>query len=126
MKSSEKGSKYGTSGELNTKLDKWDKPSVRKELVLPDFDLSLSLCAQTDPEQFFPEKGGTSYPAKKICSECEVRIECLEWALKNDEQFGIWGGLTALERNQLKGPKPQRGRGRPRTYKPIPLNPDNR
>jgi WhiB family transcriptional regulator, redox-sensing transcriptional regulator len=61
-----------------------------------------ALCAQTDPEAFFPEKGGSTRDAKKICASCEVRAECLEYALKNDERFGIWGGLSERERRKLR------------------------
>ncbi|MEO7130692.1 MAG: WhiB family transcriptional regulator [Dermatophilaceae bacterium] len=60
------------------------------------------LCAQTDPEAFFPEKGGSTRDAKKVCVECPVRQECLEYALSNDERFGIWGGLSERERRKLK------------------------
>ena len=61
-----------------------------------------ALCAQTDPEAFFPEKGGSTRDAKRICSSCDVRGECLEYALNNDERFGIWGGLSERERRKLK------------------------
>lgn len=61
-----------------------------------------ALCAQTDPEAFFPEKGGSTRDAKRICSGCEVRSECLEYALAHDERFGIWGGLSERERRKLK------------------------
>ena len=61
-----------------------------------------ALCAQTDPEAFFPEKGGSTREAKKVCLSCEVRVECLEYALANDERFGIWGGLSERERRRLK------------------------
>jgi WhiB family transcriptional regulator, redox-sensing transcriptional regulator len=63
---------------------------------------SDSLCAQTDPEAFFPEKGGSTRDAKKICASCEVRAQCLEYALENDERFGIWGGLSERERRKLR------------------------
>ena len=63
---------------------------------------SDSLCAQTDPEAFFPEKGGSTRDAKKICTSCEVRSRCLEYALENDERFGIWGGLSERERRKLR------------------------
>jgi WhiB family redox-sensing transcriptional regulator len=63
---------------------------------------SDSLCAQTDPEAFFPEKGGSTRDAKKICGSCEVRTRCLEYALENDERFGIWGGLSERERRKLR------------------------
>ena len=61
-----------------------------------------ALCAETDPEAFFPEKGGSTRDAKKICSCCNVRTECLDYALQNDERFGIWGGLSERERRKLK------------------------
>jgi WhiB family redox-sensing transcriptional regulator len=61
-----------------------------------------ALCAQTDPEAFFPEKGGSTREAKRICTGCEVRGECLEYALQHDECFGIWGGLSERERRRLK------------------------
>jgi WhiB family redox-sensing transcriptional regulator len=60
-----------------------------------------ALCAQTDPEAFFPEKGGSSREAKKVCRSCEVRPECLEDALRRGERFGVWGGLTEGERRKL-------------------------
>ncbi|PHX67172.1 MAG: transcription factor WhiB [Actinobacteria bacterium] len=61
-----------------------------------------SLCAQTDPEAFFPEKGGSTREAKRVCLSCDVRAECLEYALAHDERFGIWGGLSERERRRLK------------------------
>ena len=61
-----------------------------------------ALCAQTDPEAFFPEKGGSTRDAKKVCVGCEVRGECLEYALAHDERFGIWGGLSERERRKFK------------------------
>ena len=86
--------------------------SQRTELSLLDFTVEpeeaelswqeRALCAQTDPEAFFPEKGGSTREAKKVCVSCEVRAECLEYALENDERFGIWGGLSERERRNLK------------------------
>jgi WhiB family redox-sensing transcriptional regulator len=61
-----------------------------------------ALCSQTDPEAFFPEKGGSTREAKRICTGCEVRSECLEYALEHDERFGIWGGLSERERRRLR------------------------
>lgn len=61
-----------------------------------------ALCAQTDPEAFFPEKGGSTREAKRICAGCDVRAECLEYALAHDERFGIWGGLSERERRRLR------------------------
>jgi len=60
-----------------------------------------ALCAQTDPEAFFPEKGGSTREAKRVCRGCEVRAQCLEFALDNDQEFGIWGGLSERERRKV-------------------------
>ena len=59
-------------------------------------------CQYTDPEAFYPEKGGSTREAKKVCRGCPVRTECLEYALDNDEKFGIWGGMSERERRLLK------------------------
>ncbi|WP_127472808.1 WhiB family transcriptional regulator [Microbacterium sulfonylureivorans] len=81
-------------------------PGVRRQ-VEGEEDNPLSwqtdaLCSQTDPEAFFPEKGGSTRDAKRVCGSCDVRGECLEYALQNDERFGIWGGLSERERRKLK------------------------
>lgn len=60
-----------------------------------------ALCAQYDPSMFFPEKGIPASTAKKICEECPVRNQCLAFALKNSEAFGIWGGMTSNQRAQF-------------------------
>ena len=81
-------------------------PGVRKPIPGEDENplawQSDSLCAQTDPEAFFPEKGGSTRDAKKICAACEVKAQCLDYALANDERFGIWGGLSERERRKLR------------------------
>jgi WhiB family redox-sensing transcriptional regulator len=61
-----------------------------------------ALCAETDPESFFPEKGGSTREAKRVCRSCEVRPECLDYALEHDERFGIWGGMSERERRRLR------------------------
>ena len=61
--------------------------------------------ACNDPEVadlFFPEKGGGTRTAKRICAGCPVRVPCLDYALDNDERFGVWGGLSERERRRLK------------------------
>jgi WhiB family redox-sensing transcriptional regulator len=63
-----------------------------------------ALCAQTDPEAFFPEKGGSTREAKRICMGCEVKGQCLDYALDREERFGIWGGMSERERRKLSRP----------------------
>lgn len=78
---------------------------LEAELALVDAVVSWqdrALCAETDPEAFFPEKGGSTREAKRVCTGCEVKGECLQYALAHDERFGIWGGLSERERRRLK------------------------
>ncbi len=80
-------------------------PSLAPSIVEPGHPLEWqndALCAETDPEMFFPEKGGSTRQAKKICADCEVSAECLDYAMKHDETFGIWGGLSSKERKKYK------------------------
>lgn len=79
-----------------------DAPTDIDELPEPSAWVGDALCAQTDPEAFFPEKGGSTRDAKTICRVCEVREQCLEYALEHDERFGIWGGLSERERRKFK------------------------
>jgi WhiB family redox-sensing transcriptional regulator len=59
-------------------------------------------CLGVDPDLFFPERGASTREAKSVCGSCEVREECLEYALVNGEKFGIWGGLSERERRRLR------------------------
>ncbi|WP_055494130.1 WhiB family transcriptional regulator [Streptomyces sp. TP-A0356] len=61
-----------------------------------------ALCAQTGTDFFFPEPGSSVREAKRICGLCESRSACLEYALDNDERFGVWGGLSEKERLHLR------------------------
>jgi hypothetical protein len=49
-----------------------------------------ALCAQTDPEVSFPEKGQSAREARRKCRACPVGAECLALALRNNERFGVW------------------------------------
>ncbi len=71
--------------------------------------MNRAACRTADPELFFPEVRGrgldlASVPAKRICSDCGVRQECLVYALKTNEQHGVWGGLHEEERMRLRLP----------------------
>lgn len=59
------------------------------------------LCAQTDPEAFYPDRGGSARAAKAVCLGCPVRSECLAYAVEHGERFGVWGGLSERERRAL-------------------------
>jgi WhiB family transcriptional regulator, redox-sensing transcriptional regulator len=74
-------------------------------------------CRGTDSRLWFPASDGQRWSsrkvrtltkvAKKICGVCPVQRECLEWAVDTDERFGIYGGLTEREREQLTGRRPE-------------------
>lgn len=55
-----------------------------------------------DADLFFPERGASTRRAKTICGECQVRSECLEFAIEIGEKFGIWGGMSERERRRVR------------------------
>ena len=76
------------------------EPDIR--VVFPAWDpqpwADGAICGQTDPAVFFPAKGESVKAAKRLCAGCDVRDECLEYAIRNEMVFGIWGGMSLLER----------------------------
>lgn len=68
------------------------------------FDTTGALCAQTDPELFFPENFSSPYETHtvlKLCSNCPVFVECRKYSLEHDV-YGWWAGLTRVERKQIQ------------------------
>ncbi len=67
---------------------------------------SHAACKDTPVDTFFPERAegvdtaGAVREAKLICSSCPVREECLKEALEHREEFGVFGGMTAKERDR--------------------------
>ncbi|MFP5309159.1 MAG: WhiB family transcriptional regulator [Actinomycetes bacterium] len=55
-------------------------------------------CRGLDPEQFFVRGAANARQAVKVCARCTVRDECLQYALDQDIDFGVWGGLTERQR----------------------------
>lgn len=89
----------------------------------PDFEeFGTPPCAEADPEAFFSEDrpegnlmlNRLAYPlereAKLVCSECPYKMRCLEYALKNPDIQGIWGGTTEQERRKFRRGYPVRFR----------------
>ena len=60
------------------------------------------LCAEVDPELWFPEKGGSTREAKQLCARCPVHPECLAYAIAHRERHGVWGGTTERERRRMR------------------------
>ncbi|GMU79261.1 MAG: hypothetical protein AMXMBFR46_20540 [Acidimicrobiia bacterium] len=68
-------------------------------------------CLGVDPDLFFPERGASTREAKSVCRGCEVRGDCLEFALAQGEKFGIWGGLSERERRRVRRQRALERRG---------------
>lgn len=79
-------------------------PTVRwtgaAALIQPEPWVQDAACAETDPEIFFPEKGGSTREAKRVCRGCSVTAECLAFALRRNERYGIFGGKSERERRR--------------------------
>ena len=58
-------------------------------------------CRNVDTSVFFPSGGDFTVP-KAICQRCDVRVKCLETSLKNNDEYGVFGGLTPNERDDLR------------------------
>ncbi|HKX75309.1 MAG TPA: WhiB family transcriptional regulator [Acidimicrobiia bacterium] len=59
-------------------------------------------CRGADADLFFPERGASTRKAKAICNACEVKDQCLDYAIVNGEKFGIWGGMSERERRRVR------------------------
>jgi WhiB family redox-sensing transcriptional regulator len=63
--------------------------------------MSDGRCRDMDPAIFFPNDGVGVQVAQRICAECSVRAKCLEYALVNRIDHGVWGGSSERERRRL-------------------------
>lgn len=64
-------------------------------------------CRSEDPELFFPvgTTGAAAVQierARAVCAQCDVRMQCLEWAMSTGQEAGVWGGLSEEERRALR------------------------
>ena len=75
---------------------------VLRDGFIPGDWVELAVCAQTDPELFFPEKGGSPRDAQRVCASCPVSAECLLAALAHPDTVGVWGGTTTGARRQIR------------------------
>lgn len=71
-------------------------------LIQPEPWTQDAACAQTDADMFFPESHAAPVAPKRVCKGCDVVMECLAYALRNNETHGIWGGTSPRERAAIK------------------------
>jgi WhiB family redox-sensing transcriptional regulator len=58
-------------------------------------------CRGVAPTEFFPSDGLGVEQAQKLCAKCPVKVECLEYALANRIEHGVWGGASERERRRI-------------------------
>jgi WhiB family redox-sensing transcriptional regulator len=58
-------------------------------------------CRDLPPEIFFPSDGVGVEVARRYCAECPVKGPCLEYALENHIEHGVWGGASERERRRI-------------------------
>jgi WhiB family redox-sensing transcriptional regulator len=58
-------------------------------------------CRELPPDIFFPSDGLGVQAAQRICAECPVADQCLEYALANRIDHGVWGGCSERERRRI-------------------------
>jgi WhiB family redox-sensing transcriptional regulator len=58
-------------------------------------------CRELPPEVFFPSDGVGVELARRVCADCPVKAPCLEYALYNRIEHGVWGGASERERRRI-------------------------
>lgn len=69
---------------------------------MPDDWVDEAACQSTNADFFFLDRGQSSYRAKRICHDCVVLPECLDYAIETNQKFGIWGGKSERERRTVR------------------------
>ena len=76
---------------------------IKPVILAPGEWAAQALCAQTDPEIFFPEQGQSANAAIAICDDCPVQVQCLNYALASPVPLhGVWGGSTGERRKHMR------------------------
>ena len=74
--------------------------------------MARARCRGLSPAEFFPFDGSGVEHAKSLCAECPVRVSCLEHALANGIDHGVWGGTSERERRKIASRRRTRSRHR--------------
>jgi WhiB family redox-sensing transcriptional regulator len=98
--------RYGTSATATLPVGLNGHPLAR--IARPQPWKARAACGGVDPALFYPdwppnaEARRQAQSAKAICAGCDVRLECLVFALSTGEELGIWGGTNQYERRALR------------------------
>lgn len=89
----------------NTNLLNIASPNQASSIPVQDIDPDdwqrMAYCKDTDPNIFFPSGAHGVEIARKICADCVVKIPCLEYAIENRIDHGVWGGTSERERRRI-------------------------
>ena len=70
---------------------------------MPERWMDDAACTEMDGEFWFPEPDWKpSVMALKVCEGCPVRARCLQYAMENRIEDGIYGGVPAATRAKLR------------------------
>lgn len=89
---------------IETRSAKKPKKQAMWDFVVPNSSWKLmGACATIgDPDLWYSSNVKEQRIAKKICYKCPVLAECLVYSFENEEAYGIWGGLTEIERRRAR------------------------
>ena len=71
-------------------------PQLKQEIGKTEW-MERAQCKRQGTKFFFPDTGGLKTSHHQFCDPCPVRVECLDYAIDNQVNYGVWGGLTISE-----------------------------
>ena len=87
---------------------------IKDDFWSPELWMRDAKCADTpDPDLFFSGVAEDIIKAQEICKGCPVRLLCASYAIENNTEGGVWGGLTEADRKTIKGVKARTRKGIP-------------
>ena len=73
----------------------------RREIAMSTQWMTKGNCFERPPSEFFPSDGVGVEKARKVCDGCPVQSKCLEYALLNRIDHGVWGGTSERQRRRI-------------------------
>lgn len=60
------------------------------------------ICRNIDPDLWFPDAGGSTRAPISMCQRCPVKQRCLDYAMDNEIEYGVWGGTSNKQRKAMR------------------------